>query len=69
MKRFLLLFVLPSTILILLSVWPLVDGSQTLYLRDVLNSHLQLKAGQEKIPLTITFDEPFKYMNQPEWPM
>ncbi len=30
---------------------------------------LQLKAGQEKIPLTITFDEPFKYMNQPEWPM
>lgn len=30
---------------------------------------LQLKAGQDKLPLSFTFQEPFKYMNHPEWPV
>jgi phosphate-selective porin len=30
---------------------------------------LQLKGGQDKLPLSFTFLEPFKYMNHAEWPI
>lgn len=46
MRRFALLFVVPSLALLTLAVLPLVTGSGTLVLRDVLTSHYPLKVVQ-----------------------
>jgi hypothetical protein len=43
-KRFLLLFVAPLGLIAALAAAPLASGSRTLYLRDVLNTHLALRA-------------------------
>ncbi|MEE8137331.1 MAG: hypothetical protein V3T81_00420 [Thermoanaerobaculia bacterium] len=42
-RRFLLLFVLPTVGLLLVAVAPLVRGTKTLFLRDVFNTHLEMK--------------------------
>lgn len=44
MRRFLLLFVLPATLALAVVVWPLASGERTLCLRDVINTHVSLKA-------------------------
>lgn len=46
MRRFLLFYLGPTFALLGWLVWPLVAGVETLYLRDTLNAHLMLKAGQ-----------------------
>jgi hypothetical protein len=38
------LFALPSLVLLLWTIAPLVTGARTLYLRDIFNSHLELRA-------------------------
>jgi len=43
LRRFRLLFVVPTLLLLGASVWPLVTGSKTLFLRDVFNTHLEMK--------------------------
>ena len=43
MKRLLPLYVLPAVLMLLWALWPLVSGQETLYLRDVLNTHLGMK--------------------------
>ncbi len=43
MKRFLLLFVTPSLLVMVWLVLPMVRGSETLFLRDVFNTHLSKK--------------------------
>ena len=35
--------VLPTMVLLLVAVWPLVSGARTLYLRDAANTHLPAK--------------------------
>ncbi len=45
-RRFLLLFVLPTVGLLLVAVAPLVRGTKTLFLRDVFNTHLEMKWAQ-----------------------
>ncbi|MGH9464785.1 MAG: hypothetical protein ACRD0X_04015, partial [Thermoanaerobaculia bacterium] len=42
-RRSLLLYALPALVLLLVTVWPLVAGGRTLYLRDVLNTHFGMK--------------------------
>ncbi len=46
MTRFRLYYVAPTLLLLALAVWPLIRGTGTLYTRDVLTSHLPLKASQ-----------------------
>ncbi len=46
MTRFRWLYVAPTLLLLALAVWPLINGSGTLYTRDVLTSHYPLKASQ-----------------------
>jgi hypothetical protein len=41
-----LLYALPLILLLLLAAAPLIRGTETLYLRDVLNTHFQMKAAQ-----------------------
>lgn len=43
MRRFALLWLAPTCLLLALAVWPLASGERTLVLRDVLNTHLTLK--------------------------
>ncbi len=42
-RRLLLAYALPALLLSALAVWPLVAGTRTLYLRDVLNTHFGMK--------------------------
>ena len=49
MNRLRLFYVLPSLLVIVLSVWSLIDGSGTLYHRDVLVSHYPIKAGHAQV--------------------
>lgn len=44
MRRFLLLFALPAMLVLALAVYPLASGERTFCLRDVLNTHVALKA-------------------------
>lgn len=37
---------LPTVLLLVLTVWPLVRGDETLFMRDVLNTHLEMRAFQ-----------------------
>ena len=46
MIRFRWLYVAPTLVLLTLAVWPLIRGSGTLYIRDVLTSHYPLKTSQ-----------------------
>ena len=43
MRRFALLWLAPTLLLLVLAVWPLATGEQTLVLRDIFNTHLSLK--------------------------
>ncbi len=43
MRRFLLLYVLPPMLVLAAIALPIVRGERTLFLRDVLNSHLNMK--------------------------
>ncbi len=45
-RSFLLLWVAPSMLLLGLAVLPLIAGGRTLHLRDVFNTHLEMKAFQ-----------------------
>ncbi len=45
-RRFALLYVLPTLLLLAAAVWPLVTGERTLYLRDVLNTHFEMRWAQ-----------------------
>ncbi len=45
-RQFLLAYVAPTLLILLWAVLPLVRGTHTLYLRDVLNAHLQKKLVQ-----------------------
>ena len=45
-RRFLLAYVVPTLLILLWAVLPLIRGTHTLYLRDVLNAHLQKKLVQ-----------------------
>ena len=42
-RRFLLVYVLPSLLILLVAILPLVIGFETLYFRDVFNTHLEMK--------------------------
>ncbi|MCP4202104.1 MAG: hypothetical protein GY769_09230 [bacterium] len=42
-RRFALLYVLPTFLLLLLAVWPVVAGLETFFFRDVFNTHLEMK--------------------------
>ncbi len=46
MRRFGLLYVAPTLLLLTVAMMPLVLGTRTLYVRDVLTSHYSLKASQ-----------------------
>lgn len=46
MKRFLALYALPVMALLVISVLPLITGARTLYLRDVLNAHFEMKSAE-----------------------
>ena len=46
MRRFVLLYVLPAMLVLGAIALPLVRGERTLFLRDVLNSHLNMKWAQ-----------------------
>ncbi len=67
MRRFVLLFVVPTLALLALAVLPLMTGSGTLVLRDVLTSHYPLKVAQAEalrhgeIPLI----DPYRAGGQP----
>ncbi len=67
MQRFLLFYAVPTLLLLLVAVWPLVTGEGTLYTRDVLSGHLPLKAAQAQLlsrgelPLV----DPFRAGGQP----
>jgi hypothetical protein len=37
------LYVLPTLVLIVISFWPLIEGGRTLFFRDVLNTHFEMK--------------------------
>ena len=45
-RRFALLYVLPSLLVLVLIVLPLVSGSHTLFMRDVINAHYEMKWAQ-----------------------
>ncbi len=45
-RRFALFYVLPTLLLLAGAVWPLVTGERTLYLRDVLNTHFEMRWAQ-----------------------
>jgi hypothetical protein len=45
-RRFLLVYVAPVVVLLAWAVLPLVVGGETLFLRDVFNTHLPMKAAQ-----------------------
>ena len=66
-SRFFLQYAAPVLLLLLWSVWPVVRGSETFYLRDILNTHLELKwAGTEglrrgQLPLI----DPYRAGGQP----
>jgi hypothetical protein len=66
-RRFVLLYVVPSLLLLAFAVQPLITGSGTLILRDVLSSHYPLKAAQAEslrdgeIPLI----DPYRAGGQP----
>ena len=47
-RRFALLYVLPTFLLLLLAIWPLVAGFETLFFRDVFNTHLEMKWWQSE---------------------
>lgn len=47
-RRFRLTYVVPVVVLLALAVLPLMAGSETLILRDILNSHLPMKASQAR---------------------
>ncbi|MEZ5333288.1 MAG: hypothetical protein R2991_14885 [Thermoanaerobaculia bacterium] len=47
-RRFVLLFVVPAVVLLLAAVWPLVAGGRTLYVRDFLNVHFEMKWTQQQ---------------------
>lgn len=46
MKRFVLLYVLPTLALLFLAVAPLIQGTETLFYRDVMNTHFPKKVVQ-----------------------
>lgn len=45
-KRFLVVFVAPALLVIGVVIAPLVAGGKTIYVRDVLNTHLEMKVAQ-----------------------
>lgn len=47
-RRFLALFVLPGVALLVAAVWPLAAGGRTLYVRDFLNVHFEMKWTQQR---------------------
>lgn len=67
MKRIAPLFVLPAILAIAVAIAPLVTGRDTLYLRDVLNTHLEMKVAQAeamregRVPLI----DPYRAGGQP----
>ncbi|HKB07620.1 MAG TPA: hypothetical protein VKF61_05005 [Candidatus Polarisedimenticolia bacterium] len=66
-SRFSLQYVAPVMLLLVWSVWPVLRGAETFYLRDVFNTHLELKwAGIEamrhgRLPLI----DPYRAGGQP----
>ena len=42
-KSFRLLYVLPTLLLLVAAALPLIAGGETLFLRDLLNAHLEMK--------------------------
>ncbi len=66
-RRFLLLYVAPILLLLAWKAWPLVVGRDTLYVRDVFNTHLEMKWAeaealrQGRLPLL----DPYRAGGQP----
>lgn len=46
MKRFLFLYAAPVMVLLAVAMAPLISGGRTLYLRDVLNAHFEMKSAE-----------------------
>jgi hypothetical protein len=67
LRRTLPLFVLPAILAIAVAIAPLVTGRDTIYLRDVLNTHLEMKVAQAeamregRVPLV----DPYRAGGQP----
>lgn len=61
-RRFLLIYVAPVLFVMLASVWSLVTGRDTLYLRDVANAHTQAKLAQASLLRTgsLPLVDPFR---------
>ena len=66
-RGFRLLYVLPTVLLLLAAAWPLVSGDETLFLRDLFNTHLEMKwlqaeaLGEGRLPLI----DPYRAGGQP----
>ena len=45
-KSFRLLYVLPTVLLLLAAALPLIAGGESLFLRDLFNTHLEMKWAQ-----------------------
>lgn len=46
MRRFSLLYIAPTLLILTVAAWPLISGSGTLYTRDVLTGHFPMKVSQ-----------------------
>lgn len=67
MRRFVLLYVAPVVLLLTLVCLPLIRGTETLYLRDVLNTHFPMKWAQAEAMRQGTFPllDPYRAGGQP----
>lgn len=67
MKRFILFYVAPVVLLLTLVCLPLIRGTETLYLRDVLNTHFSMKQAQAEALRQGTFPllDPYRAGGQP----
>ncbi len=67
MKRIVALFVLPAMAVIAVAIAPLVTGRDTIYLRDVLNTHLEMKVAQAEAMREgrIALVDPYRAGGQP----
>ena len=66
-KNFRLLYILPTVLLLLAAALPLIAGGETLFLRDLFNTHLEMKwlqaeaMGEGRMPLI----DPYRAGGQP----
>lgn len=67
MKRFLFFYAAPVVVVLAVSVFPLITGARTLYLRDVLNVHFEMKSAEAQALRTgyLPLVDPYRGGGQP----